>query len=256
MYSPKGALIRLRPILIVTLLCALLAGCAPAPVEETKGTTAPAAIDTVPQDETQSPETILAETEPSETEPLAFNPQGTAVDDSTLDELTELFADPKGWYARTLTSDFAQPGEIDLKELFYSGIPEADNALCEEEKAYLLTQAWYEDAFMLDVYRIPAEEMGKVLQTYLGISLQDTLGIGAENMTYWTDTDCYYLSHGDSNAFRVNIHSAYVQADGTIALYYSRDYSFDAEEAAPEQVAVLKRTEGGYQVVSNLPVKP
>lgn len=238
-----------RHFLILAMLCVLIAGCASTPMEETKGTTDPTlSNDTVTQEETQSPGTALAETEM-----LAFHPQGTMVESSTLDELTTLFSDPKRWYSRTLTSDFAQPKEVDLCELFYSGIPGSDNELSEEEKAYLLTQGWYEEAFMLDVYRIPAEEMDKVLQTYLGISLQDTLGVGAEHMAYWADTDCYYQFHSGTNAFRTVIHSAYAQDDGTIALYYFRDYSFDAEEAAPEQVAVLLPKDGGYQIVSNLP---
>ncbi len=175
---------------------------------------------------------------------------GVPVDEAGLAELQELFADYNGWYSRILTSDFEAPAQIDLYELFYKGIPGADNTLQAEERAYLET-VWSEFEFRMDAQRIPAEEMDEVLQQYLGVLLAETDKTGLERFTFWEAGNCYYLAHGDTNIIQPLLHSAYIQEDGTVAVYYSNG-NFDANaKPKPEKVAVLQPQEDGYRILSN-----
>ncbi|MGM9640358.1 MAG: hypothetical protein ACI3V3_03230, partial [Faecousia sp.] len=203
----------------------------------TEGTTAP---DTTPV------ETTTEET----TQPAVFQPEGEAVDEQTLSRLQALFGDPNGWYSQALTSAFQTPEEINLKELFYRGILETDEVLSEEERTYL-ESVWSEFECQLDITRIPTARMEEVLQQYLGLSLEDTAGVGLEDLTYWEDADCYYLSHGDTNAIQILVHSAYIQPDGTIQMYYCNGNFVREAEAEPERMAVLQPTDDGYLILSN-----
>lgn len=226
------------------------------------------AKEAAPGEATSPTETTVAPTEltrPTESQPqrtpVEINvqpveawPQGTWVDDDTMKELKALFADPQSWPVKVLTSDFMEPKEIDLSQLFYTGIPGADNELRENERAYLEPQ--WEDMIMLDCYRIFPEQMDEILKTYLGISFRDTLGVGLENFTYWEETDCYYKCGGGANVRWVRIHSAYAQEDGTIALCYSTAGSPDFVQVDPPKVAVLRPVGAGYQILSNRPVNP
>ena len=228
-----------RLVIITALLCLALTACSSAAsVQNT--------------DPAQKPDTSAGQTSAAETpdkEPVSDEaPAGTPVSEDTLKQLQELFSDPNGWYARILTSDFAQPKEINLKELFYKGITEADSTLTDEETAFL-ADTWTEDECGLDTYRIPADEIDGILQKYLGISFEDTLKTGIDDLTYWEKTNAYYLSHGDTNAVNVKIISAYLNEDGTITMTYCDALS----DPAPEKAAVLKPCDGEYLIVSNQP---
>ena len=50
--------------------------------------------------------------------------------------------------------------------------------------------------------------MDAVLRQYLGVSLKDTKQTGLDAFTYWEETDCYYRSHGDTNAIQVLVSSS------------------------------------------------
>lgn len=182
-----------------------------------------------------------------------FQPSGSPVSEETWVQLQALFADGQFWYTQALTSEFRTPEEVDLRELFYRGIPGVDNTLQADERAYLEDIWSYE--FQLDIVRLPADQMDAVLQAYLGVSLADTRGNGLDTLTYWAEADCYYLSRGDTNAIQVLPYSAYVQEDGTIRLAYDRS-SFGAEPAEESSwVVTLQPTGSGYQIVSNQPAE-
>lgn len=215
----------MRSFILAGLLCLALSGCVFAPTE---------------------PETKIQPTQATQ----AFSVDGTPVDEAGLAELQGLFADPHGWYSRILTSDFEAPAQIDLYELFYKGIPGEDNTLQAKERAYLET-VWTEFEFQMDAKRLPVEKMNEVLQTYLGVSLEDTDKTGLERFTFWEAGNCYYLAHGDTNAIQPLLFAAYTLEDGTIAVYYSNG-NFDGKAAAkPDKVTVLRPTADGYQILSN-----
>lgn len=234
---------KLRLISMGIILCLLLVGCRVVPVEGIQSTEGPTT--------TSAPMVPSQDIQPTETEPQ-LSELGIPVDADTMGELTELFVDPEGWYARALTSDFYEPKEINLRKLFYDGIPGENDALTEEERTYL--EPYLGDLLMLDTDIIPASRIDEILQTYLGISFQDTLGVGLERFAYWEKTDCYYHCHSDTNACKVLICGAYAQEDGTIDLYYEKAWGLDGATGEPQQVAVLRPCDGGYQIVSNLPI--
>lgn len=243
-----------KRLTLLLLLCFVLTACGTAPAAPSsepsseQPTDPPAASEPVTEPTTSEEPT---QTVPPQTEPLA---DGTPLTAEELAQLQELFVDYHGWYSRFLISHYSEPKEIDLYMLFYKGIPGVDDTLSEDERAYLET-VWEWHEFMLDDYRLPAAQMNETLQTYMGLSMEDTLGIGLEHMTYWAEADCYYVWHGDTNAIQVLIHSAYRQDDGTIIMFYSNG-NFDKEaEAAPEHVAVLLPCDDGYQFISNQPAE-
>lgn len=180
---------------------------------------------------------------------------GTEVDADTLASLQKVFdtqnmiLTEEDWYAQCLTSEFASPADVDLRMLFYNGIIDKKNEmnqLSEEERAHLAS-IWGEDALAHDVDRMPVKEMNRVLQKYFGITLDETEKIGLEHMLYWDKTDCYYCWHGDSNFFRPQVYKAFVQEDGTIAMYYVCNLQL----GDPNALAMLKPVGDGYQILSN-----
>lgn len=138
--------------------------------------------------------------------------------------------------------------------MFYNGILNVDNTLQAEERAYL-KNVWSEFQVRLNIQRLPACEMDAVLWEFLGIHLRDTEGVGLEHLTYWAKSDCYYLSHGGTNVMQPLLHSAYMQKNGNIALYYSNGDFVCSAYAKPSKVAVLLPKDGGYQVMANGPVE-
>ncbi len=127
--------------------------------------------------------------------PIADDPARAAYFDDLLNP--DLYRSEADWYPRALTSCYDSPAGIDLFQLFYGGIPGADHTPSAEELAFLKDQPGYEPDFDLD--RIPAAEMDRVLQTYFGITLDQTEGIGLEKFLYWEENDCYYHCHTDTN---------------------------------------------------------
>ena len=102
-----------------------------------------------------------------------------------------------------------------VRYFFYNGIPSTEQTLSEAETAYL-ESVW--GKIYTDVTRLPVAEMEKMVQRYFGLSLQEMKGIGLSSMTYWAQTDCYYIQHGDTNRKLLTIYDARVQDDGTLNL--------------------------------------
>lgn len=176
--------------------------------------------------------------------------EGTLLTEELLAEYQELFDQYGTWYSQALTSTYETAAEVDLYAYFYNGIPGADEALSDQEEEFLHT-VWEEFDGSLDVVRIPAGEMDAVLSAYFGLSLDQTDQRGVEEMPYLEETDCYYIYKSDSNAMKVTPHSGYELADGTVALHYISDVLTGTEE---EYVVVVRPTDDGVQVVSNLPL--
>ena len=131
----------------------------------------------------------------------------------------QMYRSEADWYPRALTSFYENAGQIDLFQLFYGGIPGADNALTDAEREFLESKSGYDPE--LDVKRIPAAEMDRVLQEYFGTPLYMVEGIGLENFLYWSKTDCYYHCHSDSNLSFVEIVGCTEVEDGLWNITYT-----------------------------------
>ena len=123
------------------------------------------------------------------------------------------------WYPRALTSFYENAGQIDLFQLFYCGIPGADNSITDSEREFLESAPGYDPE--LDLKRIPVAEMHRVLEEYFGTTLDAVEGVGLENFLYWAKTGCYYLCHSDSNLSFVEIVGCTEVEDGLWHVTYT-----------------------------------
>lgn len=183
-------------------------------------------------------------------EPADDTLPGTPVSDSELARLKVLFDSDGELYGQAIAYGclYEKPEEIDLRYFFYNGIPGTEQTLSEAETAYL-ESVW--GKIYTDVTRLPAAEMEKMVQRYFGLPLQEMKGIGLSSMTYWAQTDCYYIQHGDTNRKLLSIYDARVQDDGTINLYYNEDRDEIDRTQPPQMVAVLEPAGDRYYVRTN-----
>lgn len=245
--------------LTCAILALLLAACQkPAPGETTAGTTVNQTT-TVPEETTAPEETTVPEdtTVPDETTAPVFTAAGTPVDDAELAVFQQMFDDHNSWYNCATRCTYSNVIYVDWHELFYTGIPGEHENLTEEEKKFLSYTAigdMVEEG--LDCVRLRRSSMDAVLKEYFDISLEETGGRGLAGLIYWDETDSYYKIASDTNALNVLLHSAYVQKDGTVDIYYcDAGWDTDAEKVpTPDFVITLAQKDGKYVVISNMPV--
>ena len=150
-----------------------------------------------------------------------------------------------------LSSEYENPKDIDLFQLFYcgSGIEEsvADEELFAVEKMNGKSFA-DEEGWICPCTKISAEAMDKVLLENTGLTLDEINKISLDKFTFLEEYNAYYYFHGDSN-YRGDIafHSGERQGD-TIRPYYNDTFFGDGEK-----VLTLRQQKGGtYWFVSNL----
>lgn len=151
--------------------------------------------------------------------------------------------------------EFSSPVQIDIEAMLYdeNGVEEE---LSAEEVAYLEEQA----GELFDTSKFTKDYIDELLQTYLGISLEESEKKGLEKFIYYEKTDAYYLVRSDAMAVFVRVEAGVRNEDGTIALEYLRAAQpfsrLEQEELEnlPKYQVVLKETESGYQFLSNQPV--
>ena len=208
---------------------------------------------------TVPPTTVPETTEPSATEETATEPtnaDGSApLSEEEIAELTELFTQKfagKGeeipdinWYNMLMTCDFEDPTLVNLRQLFSNGVLRPNPpTISDEEREFLKTREQLR--MQMDVYKIPTEIMEEVLQTYLGISLEEAEGVGLDQMAYLTETDCYYCNGtGFPLADPFTITDGWHTPDGEIVMLYNIEEMYDCQ-------MTLIPMDDGYQVESNL----
>ena len=200
-------------------------------------------------------------TEPDNTEPVLQLPQeGTAMDEAALDWFRHMFMSerdpytvhPTNWYNMILGIQFDSPENINLRQLFYNGT-RWNPVLSDEEQAYLTDQGF---DLHYDVAVTALEDANAVLSYYLGLTWEETNGVGAEKWTYYDETQCFYKSTSDFLSWDYEILGGAVLEDGLIRLYYTLD--FPGLEETVFAITLQGKTpmgETGYYVLSNLPVE-
>lgn len=192
-------------------------------------------------------------TEPSATAPPVFdNAEPLTLEE--IDALTELFTQPMGsedgtkaltnWYNMAMFDSYETPQQVNLNDLFCMGVgDESPLEPTEEEAAFLETQThigkWG------STYKIPREIMDEVLQQYFGLTLDETDGVGLDEMAYFEKTDCYYWSISDVRyTLEFEITSACRTAEGNIVFCYSIPHR--------EYMMTIKPVGDGYHILSNI----
>lgn len=144
---------------------------------------------------------------------------------------------------RMLSSEYDKPEDMDLFQLFYSGIAGETDLVSKEETA-LLTELNGEAAY-LDIVKVTADEMNDFLVEKTGIQLEETQKKGLENFYYLEQYDSYYLVVGDTNFDWCTVTSGVRQSDHRLALEYTK------ESEGGQWRVVLKETDNGYLFISN-----
>ena len=165
--------------------------------------------------------------------------------DDPVEEVRELLNPYDSWYAQALTSYYDHPAGIDLFQLFYNGIPGVNNTPSKEELTFLNGQPGYNPDF--DLFRIPGQEMDRVLGEYLGIDRTEALGLGMANFMYDPQSDCYYHCHTDTNASCPTVTAAQELPNGDWQVLYTDGFLGDG-------VVTLRQRDGKWQILSNLPI--
>lgn len=176
---------------------------------------------------------------------------GTLVDGDTAAEIQALFDDFRGYYAMATTSTYADAKDVNLNMLFYNGFPEEKDDLTEAEREFLSNTYLVSYLDFFDFSRLPAAKMDAVLQTYFGLSLDDTTKWGASYLVYWDTTDAYYHAHTDSLDAFMDIYCICAQDDGTVNVYYYSDILYNDDEDSLLVMKLRQAEDGRYLILSN-----
>lgn len=170
----------------------------------------------------------------------------TDLSESQLAVFQTLFVDPMDWYARALTSRYAQAENVDLEKMFYCGA--GDIGVGEPERAYLETQ-WKSELLELDIVRCDKAAMEDALETVFNRSLDETNGVGLERMTEYNGA--YFRSCSDVLVSMVTFEGGdWLNAD-TVSLYYTSD-----EPGVGLCCVIMQRCGDRWIIASNETIDP
>ncbi len=201
--KPKMALYTLIAVLLavsVAVGCTFTGGSNPTEDDPTLDSTTETTEDTENSGNNGSTEKT------DEIEKLPEDIVGTPLTEDELTAFTQIFAekpaDSSNWYHQLLCvgwrSGFSTPQSVDPAYLFYNGFTRQDSeifGLTEQDYAFLEAQEGYVP--QMDSFKLPAAEMDKVTQAYLGIPLRATNQSTLALLYYNGANDCYYSQHTD-----------------------------------------------------------
>ena len=224
---------------LLLILCVLLVACTPA-----TDTPDPTEDPTQATGDPNTPNPTEDPTQPTE------DPDQNAGDpeDPRLAEFDALFGPMNSRYNWALTSQYADPTYVNLKELFYNGFSDESAKPADAEWEELKDIPGFDSNF--DLVRLPVDKINQVLTQYFGITLEGVDAAGFEGLVYLESTDCYYRMCTDTSVVE-NFKATAVEVleDGTIRLSYAG--SSHALGGNGAGVAVLRPVDGGYQILSN-----
>lgn len=143
-----------------------------------------------------------------------------------------------------LLSEYADPVEVDLEQVFYSGAGFQQSMSEEEVAAYLA--ACNQEEMYTDCVKITQSDAKKLVEEKLGISLED---MDADRIgLYIPEFDAYYHECGDTNYMEYTCVSGTVKGD-IYTLEFKADMDWDYIYSDVQ--TVLEKTESGYRFISN-----
>lgn len=159
-----------------------------------------------------------------------------------LDVFTQFI---RGWDAYGfLLSEYTNPVEVDLGEVFYSGAG-VQQSMSEDEIAAYLTICDQVEMYT-DCVKITQKDAEKLVQEKLGISLED---MDADKIgVYIQKFDAYYHECGDTNYTEFTCVSGLVNGN-IYTLEFKTDMEWDYIYSDVQ--TILEKTESGYQFISN-----
>ncbi len=160
-----------------------------------------------------------------------------------------------------LKTDYVSPEEINLFELFTSGLVFGGSPASEGEEALAKQLANAEGKDNISVSKITTSEMSDVLKVYTGITLEETQKVGLDKFVFLEEYDAYYLVvPNERPIYRLcSILDGYKTDDGWVVLLYE-DPSLIANGSTAKYIVTLRKaTDGsipsisGYYIYSNVP---
>lgn len=146
-----------------------------------------------------------------------------------------------------LLSEYENPRDMDLNELFYTGAGmECERLSPEEQTAYL--EATGQAEIYTDCTRLTSEQINDFLEQRLGLSYEDMTH--PLDWVYLPEQDIYVHEHGDTNYMNFTCVSGRQTGDGIYELdCVSGD---DVYTPYPPSRFTLKKTASDYAPVSNI----
>ena len=181
-------------------------------------------------------------------EPDLLLPVGTELTEDELQQFADLLSiyvteDP--WFNYALTSEYADPADVDLLGLLYNtGVEE----LTQEDRDFAAQNGLIPE--ILNKY--PASMIDAQLQRLFGITLDETNGVGLEKMAYNPETDSYYHSHGGGKASHHTVLKAIRMPSGDVAVYYEVQQKVGLNPAQDQMVVVLRPDGDSYRILMNV----
>ena len=96
-----------------------------------------------------------------------------------------------------------------------------------------------------DIIKLPVNEMNKILEKYLNITLAETNMVGTENFYYNKEDEVYYLLHTDCHVMKIKVLEQTMNEDGSIHIVYI------IEGDNQKCIASLKKDGENYVFLSN-----
>lgn len=142
--------------------------------------------------------------------------------DLSADELAwfneQFFNDPENKIPNSfLNCEYSSAAEIDLYELFYDYT--SDESGLSDQERFLLKELGVD--VDLDIAKISADDVEKVLLEYAGLTLQETQRVSVDKLTYLSEYDAYYLARGDSHFTYYTMEKGMKREDGIVKLQYA-----------------------------------
>lgn len=197
------------------------------------------------------------EAEAAETEQEAQIPEGTDAEedqeerDLTNEELREFtrWINQGSNYGNYgfLLSEYTRPEDVDLEQALYTGAGVETTPLSTaEEEAYLKIIG--EEEIYTDCTRMTTDEINKVLEEKLGLSLDDMTK--KLSWPYLPDTDAWVWQHGDTNYMNFTCVSGKQISEDTFELNcVPGDENY---MPYPSSRLTLKKHGDGYRFLSNI----
>lgn len=151
-----------------------------------------------------------------------------------------------------LFSNWTNPEEIDLWEVFYSGAGISEEATQEQIDSYLARTD--QDELYTDFFVIPKSSMNTFLLEKVGLTYDELIAKGSAGMgdAYDPEMDCFEMQVGDTNYMQFTVESGERDGEGNVSLHYRSAHMWEEEISWIESGEVeLVETENGRQFLSN-----
>lgn len=152
-------------------------------------------------------------------------------------------------YNQAAGMEYKTPADVNIGLLFYNGFQDQRQIpLTEEEQNFLKNKK--EIPTLDNAKRLPTDAMSETLERFFGLSLADTNKVGAEDLTFWSKTNCYYVWRSDSRGVDATVSSVNRRGTETFEITYTQAY------VEGQYVMTLNRVGNTFQILSNMPPAP